>query len=214
MTPTAYSVHPTPIGEALVVVSDEGLVALHILDTPAGDHLAALTIELGAVPEHDPAATAAVTAALEGYFAGIRRSFDLAIDWRLVHGFTRTTLQTVCEIPYGETTSYGDVAVAAGHPRAHRAVGSACARTPISIVIPAHRVVRADGSIGEYGGHPHAKRLLLDLEARAVAGDAAEGAVAGDAAEGAVAGDAGERAAADAAPSAAAGDGPRKAAGV
>jgi methylated-DNA-[protein]-cysteine S-methyltransferase len=76
----------------------------------------------------------------------------------------------VCEIPYGEVASYAEVAIAAGSPGANRAVGTACARTPISIVVPAHRVVRSDGSIGEYGGHPERKRYLLDLEERVAAG--------------------------------------------
>ncbi|MFF2634347.1 methylated-DNA--[protein]-cysteine S-methyltransferase [Microbacterium sp. NPDC058021] len=165
MTTTSYSVHPTPIGRALVVVSDEGLVALHILDGPHDDELAEVSAALREVPDHDADATVHVTAQLDEYFAGRRRRFDVPLDWRLVEGFTREALQAVCEIPYAQTASYGEVAIAAQRPRAHRAVGTACARTPISIVVPAHRVVRADGSIGEYGGRPEIKRFLLDLEA-------------------------------------------------
>ncbi len=86
------------------------------------------------------------------------------LDWRLVRGFTRAALEAVREIPYGETAGYGEVAAHAGSPRAARAVGTACATTPFSIVVPVHRVVRADGSIGEYGGHPEDKLFLLDLE--------------------------------------------------
>ncbi len=67
-------------------------------------------------------------------------------------------------IPYGETAGYGDVAVLAGSPRAARAVGTACATTPFSIVVPVHRVVRADGSLGEYGGHPEVKEYLVEFE--------------------------------------------------
>ena len=59
---------------------------------------------------------------------------------------------------------YGEVAISAGRPRAARAVGTACARTPFSIVVPVHRVVRADGSLGEYGGRPDVKQYLIDLE--------------------------------------------------
>ena len=68
------------------------------------------------------------------------------------------------EIPYGETAGYGEVAITAGSPGAARAVGTACATTPFSIIVPVHRVVRSDGSLGEYGGHPEVKRYLLDLE--------------------------------------------------
>ncbi|MBD7956423.1 methylated-DNA--[protein]-cysteine S-methyltransferase [Microbacterium sp. Sa4CUA7] len=164
MTATSYSVHPTPIGQALVVVSDEGLVALHILDGPHDDQLAELSALLHAMPDHDADATAPVTAQLDEYFIGRRRRFEVPLDWQLVSGFTREALQAVCEIPYGQTASYAEVAVMAQRPRAHRAVGTACARTPISLVVPAHRVVRADGSIGEYGGRPEIKRFLLDFE--------------------------------------------------
>ena len=178
MTPSAaYSVHPTPIGEALVVTTDEGLAVLHLLEIAVGAREAALaevSAQLRAVPVPDEAATAAVTTQLDEYFAGIRRDFDLALDLSGVDGFARRALEAICTIPYGETASYGEVAIMAGSPGAHRAAGSACARTPISIVVPAHRVVRSDGSIGEYGGHPERKRFLLDLEAGAGAGAGAD----------------------------------------
>lgn len=167
MTSPAYSVHPTPIGEALIVVTDEGLVTLDILGGPADDALGGLSARLHAVPTPNTAATAVVAGQLDEYFAGSRQSFDLALDWRLASGFVRTAMEAVCTIPYGETASYAEVAIMAGSPGANRAVGTACARTPMSIVVPAHRVVRSDGSIGEYGGHPERKRFLLDLEAAA-----------------------------------------------
>jgi len=166
MTSAAFSVHPTPIGEALIVVTDEGLAALHVLDGPHDDALTELSLALRAAPVEDAAATASVAGQLDEYFAGTRRDFDLRLDWRLARGFVRDALEAVCAIPYGETASYAEVAITAGSPGANRAVGTACARTPMSIVVPAHRVVRSDGSIGEYGGHPERKRHLLDLEAR------------------------------------------------
>ena len=163
----AFSVHPTPIGQALVVVTGEGLAALQLLDVRLGareDVLAALTDDLGLRLTPDDAATAPVTSQLDAYFAGELRVFDVALVLGGVHGFTRAALDAVCEIPYGAVASYADIAVAARRPGANRAVGTACARTPISIIVPAHRVVRSDGSIGEYGGHPERKRFLLDLE--------------------------------------------------
>lgn len=166
MTRAVFTVHPTPIGDALIVLTDDGLVSLSLLDAPSAAALTDIALALGTPPAHDPASAASVTAELDAYFAGRSRAFGVPIDWRLTApGFARDALQAVCEIPYGEVASYGEVAAAAGSPRAHRAVGSACARTPISIVVPAHRVVRSDGSIGEYGGHPERKRFLLDLEA-------------------------------------------------
>ena len=71
------------------------------------------------------------------------------------------------DIGYGQTSSYGAVATAAGHPRAARAVGSACANNPLPVVVPCHRVIRGDGSPGPYLGGPAAKKLLLNLEASA-----------------------------------------------
>ena len=171
MTSAAYSVHPTPIGEALVVVTDEGLAALDILDGPPEHALAAVIMALHVMPHDDPSATDEVTTQLDEYFAGLRRSFDVPIDWGATRGFVRTALEAVCEIPYGETASYAEVAITAGSPGANRAVGTACARTPISIIVPAHRVVRSDGSIGEYGGHPERKRFLLEMETRFAAGE-------------------------------------------
>ncbi len=164
MTSTAYSVHPTPVGNALVVVSSAGLVALDVLDGPHDDVLARLSGELHALPAADADATGFVTRQLDEYFDGERRRFDVPLDWRLTQGFARAALEAICDIPYGETASYAEIAILAGSPGAHRAVGSACARTPISLVVPVHRVVRADGSIGEYGGRPDRKRFLLDLE--------------------------------------------------
>lgn len=171
MTDAAFAVHPTPIGDALLVVTENGLARLDILDRPAAVALADLALALGASPVHDPEAAADATAELDDYFAGRLKRFETPIDWRLAPaGFAREALRAVREVPYGEVATYGEIAIAAGSPRAHRAVGSACARTPISVIVPAHRVVRSDGSIGEYGGHPERKRFLLDLESGAGSG--------------------------------------------
>ena len=101
---------------------------------------------------------------LDEYFAGRRHAFDLPLDWRLSAGFRRTVLSHLPEIGYGHTASYSAVAQLAGRPRAVRAVGTACATNPLPLVVPCHRVVRADGSMGGYRGGPEAKRTLLTLE--------------------------------------------------
>ena len=106
---------------------------------------------------------------LEEYFAGRRRRFDLPLDLRLAHGFRRQVLEELQDVAYGTTVSYSDLARAAGSPRAVRAVGSACATNPIPIVIPCHRVLRHDGSLGGYGGGVEVKRALLELEQRPAA---------------------------------------------
>lgn len=165
MTRYRMTVHPTPIGPVRIVLADDRLLALDVLDGPDDPRgWEALVRELGAVPDDDAAAAASVTAELDAYFAGDLREFTVPVDLSLVRGFTRTALEAVRTIPYGETAAYGEVAAMAGSPRASRAVGTACATTPISLIVPVHRVIRADGSIGPYGGHPEVKRFLLELE--------------------------------------------------
>lgn len=160
-----WTTHPTPVGDILIVTAEDAIVRLGPTHGPA--HWA---VERLAVSENVPlraelsdlAETAA--AQLDEYFAGARRQFDLPLHWKRVHGFAAAALHAVCEIGYGQTASYGEIAVLTGHPRAARAVGTACRHTPFSIVVPVHRVVRSDGSVGQYGAHPEAKRYLLDLE--------------------------------------------------
>ncbi|WP_127476068.1 methylated-DNA--[protein]-cysteine S-methyltransferase [Microbacterium sulfonylureivorans] len=163
--PPRFRVHPSPVGDILIVTTDDGIVTLHPFEGPLGAELERVAIALRIMPVPDDSDAAADAARqLDEYFDGDRRGFDLALDWRLVRGFTRAALEAVCDIPYGETAGYGEVAIAAGSPRAARAVGTACATTPFSIVVPVHRVVRADGSLGEYGGRPDIKQYLIDLE--------------------------------------------------
>ncbi len=108
-----------------------------------------------------------LTDLLVAYFAGERVSFadfDLAptLAWAGVTPFEERCLHELQRVPYGETVSYADLARRAGRDRAHRAAGSVCARGTLSIVVPYHRVIRADGSIGEWGpaGNAYKRRLL------------------------------------------------------
>jgi methylated-DNA-[protein]-cysteine S-methyltransferase len=108
---------------------------------------------------------ASATRQLCEYFDGDRRGFELPLDP------VGTPFQLRCwlalrSIPYGTTISYGEQARRLGHPRGARAVGGANARNPISIVLPCHRVVGADGTLTGYGGGLAAKRVLLDHEQR------------------------------------------------
>jgi methylated-DNA-[protein]-cysteine S-methyltransferase len=107
---------------------------------------------------------------LAEYFAGRRRRFELplAMDGT---PFQRRVWQALREIPYGRTTTYGELARRIGRsPSASRAVGTANGRNPIAVVVPCHRVVGADGSLTGFGGGLERKRLLLELEAAALAG--------------------------------------------
>lgn len=164
MTTFRTAQHDTPLGPVLLGFADDALVTLHPVHGDLDGAVEWFARRVDASPSRDDRLAAAAGAQLDEYFAGERRTFDLSLDWRFVRGFTRAALEAVLTIPYGETAAYGEVAIMAGSPGASRAVGTACATTPFSIVVPVHRVVRADGSIGEYGGHPEAKRFLLDLE--------------------------------------------------
>jgi methylated-DNA-[protein]-cysteine S-methyltransferase len=100
---------------------------------------------------------------LQAYFAGSRRTFDLPLD---LYGtpFQKAVWQLLLEIPYGETRTYAQLAVTLGRPRAMRAVGQANGANPVPIIVPCHRVVQSDGSLGGYGGGVALKRALLGLE--------------------------------------------------
>jgi len=115
---------------------------------------------------------------LEQYFAGERTAFEVPLDARAT-AFQRLVWDALLEIPCGATLSYGGLAAALGRPGASRAVGRANGTNPISILVPCHRVVQADGSLRGYGGGLWRKRRLLDHEAAMVArlGDQSRGVV-------------------------------------
>ncbi len=161
----SYRVLDSPVGRLLLAATPVGLVrvAFEVEGHDAViDRLAGL---LGPRVLHNPLYLDGVARQLDEYFGGHRRSFDLALDMRLSRGFRAEVLAHLRQIPYGVVESYSAVAAAVGNPRAVRAVGTACATNPIPLVVPCHRVVRSDGTIGRYGCGSEAKRLLLALEA-------------------------------------------------
>jgi methylated-DNA-[protein]-cysteine S-methyltransferase len=161
----AYRIVATPVGNLLLAATERGLVrvAFEVQDHDAT--LAALADQISPRILHAPARLDAVARELDEFFAGTRRSFDVAVDLRLAHGFRLAVLEQLPQIEYGHTESYAAVAAAAGSPRAVRAVGTACALNPVPIVVPCHRVVRSDGTMGQYAGGAATKRTLLELEA-------------------------------------------------
>ena len=100
---------------------------------------------------------------LREYFAGKRESFELPLEAQGTD-FQKRVWAALLEIPFGETRSYKDIARRIGSPKGFRAIGQANHRNPISIIIPCHRVIAADGSLGGYGGGLENKKLLLELE--------------------------------------------------
>ena len=162
----AYRTIDSPVGVLLLAATDQGLVRVAYAREDHDAVLQHLAEQVSPRVLRAPARLDPVASEIDEYFAGRRRTFDLPLDLRLAHGFRRTVLAHLPEIGYGQTASYGAVAAAAGSPRAVRAVGTACATNPLPIVVPCHRVVRADGSMGGYLGGLDAKRTLLTLEAR------------------------------------------------
>ena len=104
-----------------------------------------------------------VIAQLGAYFAGERRSFDVALQ-PAGTPFQQRVWAELSRIPYGETISYAELAKRVGSPNGFRAVGQANGRNPISVIVPCHRVIGANGSLAGYGGGADRKRFLLDLE--------------------------------------------------
>jgi methylated-DNA-[protein]-cysteine S-methyltransferase len=147
---TTSGVLDSPIGPLQITVTDRGVSHVHFGGEVAGTATTPLT---GAIVEE-----------LRAYFAGELQQFTVPVDLAGVSEFTRKVLEATATIPYGETVSYGEIARMIGMPGATQAVGNALGANPVPIVIPCHRVVRSDGSMGWFTGGPRIKRALLRLE--------------------------------------------------
>jgi methylated-DNA-[protein]-cysteine S-methyltransferase len=163
----AYRVVDSPIGPLLVAASSTGLVRVAFESEGHDAVLDRLAGQISPRIMRMPARTDDVARQLDEYFAGRRHEFDLPLDLQLVSGFRRTVISHLPDIAYGSTASYKAVAAMAGNPTAVRAVGSACSHNPVPVVVPCHRVVRSDGSIGNYLGGVDAKAALIALESAA-----------------------------------------------
>jgi len=143
-----------------------------------GHHLIRLDWDQGpfAAPDNPDDVSRETCRQLAAYFAGERRTFTLPLRAAGTSASGRSWLEAMARIPYGTTMSYGEFAALAGKPRAPRAAGTACATNPLPVIYPCHRVVRAGGQLGNYGGgsslppqHPDnlgRKQALIDLERR------------------------------------------------
>jgi methylated-DNA-[protein]-cysteine S-methyltransferase len=161
----AYATVDTPLGSGLVAATPKGLVRVALPNERVEEVLGRLAREVSPRVLEFPARLDEARRELEEYFEGRRDRFELSLDWRLSHpGFYRRVLRATARVPFGEVITYGEAAQRAGSPRAFRAAGSALGSNPIPIVVPCHRVVRAGGEIGNYGGGPEMKRFLLQLE--------------------------------------------------
>jgi|TARA_B100001013_G_scaffold179996_1_gene108265 methylated-DNA-[protein]-cysteine S-methyltransferase len=157
-----YSIISSPIGKLCVVKSNKGVRRIlfannytfetYLQNNFPHEKIVKNNFELKKVSNQ-----------IHEYFDLSRKEFSLDIDIQL-SSFYITALTKVIEIPYGETSSYKSIAIKTGNPNASRAVGNANANNPLPIIIPCHRVIANDGSIGGYGGGLQTKRFLLELE--------------------------------------------------
>jgi methylated-DNA-[protein]-cysteine S-methyltransferase len=160
---TRHIVVDSPVGDLTLVTDGAALTALYFVEhkhAPGTERLGP-QVEVGDAPE----VLQVAVRQLEEYFAGRRTDFDLPLA-PTGTAFQQQVWAALREIPYAQTRSYGQLAGSLGKPGASRAVGLANGRNPISIVVPCHRVIGADGSLTGYGGGAERKQTLLDLERR------------------------------------------------
>jgi methylated-DNA-[protein]-cysteine S-methyltransferase len=162
---------PTPLGPVWVALSDRGLLAVEIGATQFEFFAFLQNRRYGKAawqPVYDPDRTVETTRQIQDYLAGERREFDLDIDWSAMTAFQQAALHLTLSIPYGQVSTYGEIARQLGRPLAARAVGRAEATNPMPLVIPCHRVLGTDGGLHGYGapGGVKTKAWLLELESR------------------------------------------------
>ena len=161
----AYASFDSPIGTGHIAATERGIVAVGLPNRAEDDFLAELATEISPRVLELPSRLDEARRELDQYFDRDRERFELELDWRLVpRGFYGRVLRATAKLPFGATATYGEMAERAGNPRAFRAAGTALGSNPIPIVVPCHRVVRAGGELGEYGGGAPMKEFLLRLE--------------------------------------------------
>jgi methylated-DNA-[protein]-cysteine S-methyltransferase len=158
-----FDVVDSPVGALFVAASDKGLAAISFEPDP-DEQLERLARIAGPRVLRSPRSVDDARRALDQYFERKRRVFDLSLDLRALSPFTLSVLEELARVPYGETTTYGELAARVGRPRAARAVGTVMNRNRIPIVLPCHRVVGAGGNLVGYAGGLDTKVALLQLE--------------------------------------------------
>lgn len=161
----------SPVGPIYVALTEAGALALVMVGVSRMRFIEEIE-KSGGQEAWDPKASAPVIRQLGEYFAGKRQVFDVSVDLEGLTSFQRAVLQATQQIPFGQVRTYGQVAAAVGKPKAARAVGRALGLNPVSVVIPCHRVIGADGGLHGYSGAGglSTKRFLLELEGAPVRG--------------------------------------------
>jgi len=157
-----YAGIASPIGTIWAAATEEGLLQVN-LSRSEENFMESVKRRIDAEFIHDTARFEELGSLLKAYFNGERVAFDLRFDLRGTE-FQRAVWRAMRRIPYGRLSSYGRLAAAIGRPRAARAVGNAVGANPLGIIIPCHRVIRSDGSLGGFGGGLNLKCYLLGIE--------------------------------------------------
>jgi methylated-DNA-[protein]-cysteine S-methyltransferase len=160
----AYRFLDSPVGTLLIAATTAGVVRVAFDVENHDDVLSSLAETISPRIIRDARRTDEVAKQIDAYFAKGTTQFHVALDLQLVRGFRHTVLTHLPEVTYGTTASYAALATLAGKPTAFRAAATACSHNPLPIVLPCHRIVKSDGSVGRYLGGDDRKRLLLALE--------------------------------------------------
>ncbi len=161
----SYTTIDTPVGSLLLAATEKGLVRV-AYDTEDHDKvLETLAARISPRILRSTVRLETPARELDEYFSGRRTEFDIPLDLSLSKGFRLAVQELLPTIGYGQTQSYAQVAQRVGNPNATRAVGTACSTNPLPVVLPCHRVLRTDGTLGGYVGGETAKTTLLELEA-------------------------------------------------
>lgn len=160
----AYDSVDSPIGRLLVATTGKGLVRISFHSEAEDLVLDELARRVSPRVVKAPRKVAPVARELDEYFDGRRTQFDVPVDWSLVGPYARKILRATAAIPFGQVSTYREVARKAGNPAAGRAAGNALGSNPIPVVVPCHRVLRTNGGLGGYAGGLDKKELLLRLE--------------------------------------------------
>jgi O-6-methylguanine DNA methyltransferase len=160
----AYGEVASPVGPLMIASSDKGVCEIAFGDNETEAQFLHHLRTRGFRPVPNQTAIAAVAEQLSEYFKGERNHFEVPLDVSGVSPFTQEVLKATTEVPFGHLTSYRGIAERIGKPAATRAVGNALGRNPIPVIIPCHRIVRSDSSLGGYTGGVRIKERLLTIE--------------------------------------------------
>lgn len=164
-----YGFMDSPVGDLMLVITDTGIGNVSYLANHHRDEVFEELEGRGILATERDASVTQVRDELREYFAGERNTFTVPVDLHGVTPFTHRVLDATWHVGFGDVRTYRGIATAIGNPNASRAVGNALGRNPVPVIVPCHRVVKSDGSMGWYTGGAHIKRALLEIEGIAFA---------------------------------------------